>query len=158
MFFFPFCLNFRGRFWVSGFIKLGIFKRVFCRSLFFGLAFFRSALIGRVGLYSDFVALGDMRIYRLSWPEYQITWYEKMEQEGVWSDPVVDPPFNADERAKIGDLKTKLDTILTEALDKVILGDMALDDYDGVIERLKTEGGTELEKIYNDAQTRFEKM
>ncbi len=115
------------------------------------------AIVSAIGIggYGDFNPFIDMRLYRLTWPEYQIAWYEKMEQDSAWTDPITDPPFNAEERAKLADLRTKVQTILQQGIDKVILGSMTLDQWDNVVEDAKKAGALEIEKVYNDAQQRF---
>jgi ABC-type glycerol-3-phosphate transport system substrate-binding protein len=109
-----------------------------------------------VGAYGDFTTYIDMNFYRLTWPEYQINWYLKMEEDPAWSNPVVDPPFNASERQEITDITTKVETILQEAYDRIILGDIPLDDFDDYAERAVDAGALRLEEIYNEAQARYE--
>jgi putative aldouronate transport system substrate-binding protein len=116
------------------------------------------AIVTEIGIggYGDFNPFIDMRLYRLTWPEYQIAWYEKMEQDSAWTDPISDPPFNADERASLADLRTKVQTILQQGVAQLILGDIAVSEWDKVVEDAKKAGALEIEKIYNDAQKRFE--
>lgn len=107
------------------------------------------------GAYSAFTPYIDMRLYRMNWPEYQINWYLEMEASGNWDDPKVVAPFNADEREEITNLTADLNTIVHAAIDKVILGDMSLAEWDELVAQIKPDG-MRLEEIHNAAEQRYQ--
>ncbi|MCU6794162.1 extracellular solute-binding protein [Paenibacillus sp. WQ 127069] len=65
-----------------------------------------------------------------------------------------DPPFNKDEREKLKQLRTQLDAFMTQNMDKYIMTDGALNDWDNFIKQCKDKGASDIEKIYNDALAR----
>ena len=107
------------------------------------------------GAYSAFTPYIDMRLYRMNWPEYQINWYLEMEASGNWDDPKVVAPFNADEREQITNLTADLNTIVHAAIDKVILGDMSLAEWDELVAQIKPDGML-LEELHNAAEQRYQ--
>ncbi len=107
------------------------------------------------GAYSAFSPYIDMRLYRMNWPEYQIGWYLDMEATGHWDDPKVTAPFNAAEREEITNLTAELNTLVHAAIDKVILGDMSLAEWDDLVRRIEPDG-MRLEEIHNAAEQRYQ--
>ncbi|WP_186445616.1 extracellular solute-binding protein [Paenibacillus cremeus] len=67
---------------------------------------------------------------------------------------VNDPPFTKDEREKLKQIRTQLDAYLTQNMDKFIITEGALNDWDNFVKQLKTKGADDLVKIYNDALAR----
>jgi len=82
--------------------------------------------------------------------------YEFVKNDPAMVEPVLDPPFTADEAKRVKELRTKLDNLLNPELDKYIMGTKPIDDYDKVIEQLKKQGSDELQQIYNDALARVQ--
>jgi putative aldouronate transport system substrate-binding protein len=81
-----------------------------------------------------------------------------MEKDGESIRFVSDPPFTKDEREKLKQLRSQLDSFLTRNMDKFIVTDGALNkDWDGFVAELKKLGSDQLEKIYNDALARVVK-
>ena len=107
------------------------------------------------GAYGAFTPYIDMRLYRLNWPEYQINWYLDMEATGHWDDPKVVAPFNAAEREEITNLTVELNTHVHAAIDKVILGDMSLAEWDDRVAQIMPDA-LRLEQIHNDAEQRYQ--
>jgi putative aldouronate transport system substrate-binding protein len=67
---------------------------------------------------------------------------------------VIDPPFTSDERSKLKQIRSKLDAYLTANMDKFIIKDGGLDEWDGFVKEAKSKGSDEMVKIYNDALAR----
>lgn len=65
-----------------------------------------------------------------------------------------DPPFTKEEREKLKQLRTQLDAFLTSNMDKFIITDNGLNDWDSFIKQCKEKGADELVKIYNNALAR----
>lgn len=65
-----------------------------------------------------------------------------------------DPPFNKEEREKLKQLRTQLDAFMTQNMDKFIMADGALNDWDNFVKQCKEKGAGDIEKIYNDALAR----
>jgi putative aldouronate transport system substrate-binding protein len=68
-----------------------------------------------------------------------------------------DPSFNKEERERLKQLRTQLDAFMTQSMDKFIISDNALNDWDKFIQQCKDKGADELAKIYNDALARTAK-
>jgi len=105
-----------------------------------------------VGLLG-FTTLVDYAVTRL-WdpPGESDTWYEMTGRDPGYHAPFDAPPFNAEERERIKEITTNVNAILDPAYDKVIIGQMSLDDYDKVVEQAIGAGTEDLEKIYNEAE------
>jgi putative aldouronate transport system substrate-binding protein len=67
---------------------------------------------------------------------------------------VNDPPFTKEEREKLKQIRTQLDAHLAQNMDKFIVTDGALNDWDNFVKQLKAKGADDIVKIYNDALAR----
>jgi ABC-type sugar transport system, periplasmic component len=68
-----------------------------------------------------------------------------------------DPPFNKEERERLKQLRTELDSFITSNMDKFIIKDGALEsEWASFVEQCKAKGADELLKIYNDALARVQ--
>lgn len=67
---------------------------------------------------------------------------------------VNDPPFTKEEREKLKQIRTQLDAHLAQNMDKFIVTDGALKDWDNFVSQLKAKGSDDIVKIYNDALAR----
>ncbi|MDD9269430.1 extracellular solute-binding protein [Paenibacillus sp. GCM10023248] len=67
---------------------------------------------------------------------------------------VNDPPFTKEEREKLKQIRTQLDAYLAQNMDKFIVTDGALNDWDNFVKQLKAKGAEDIVKIYNDALAR----
>lgn len=80
--------------------------------------------------------------------------------EVVGNDPAMHPellvpPFTKDEIQKLKDPQAAVDAIMNPALDKVVLGQMSLSEYDKAVQDAIKAGAQDLEKIYNEAEARM---
>jgi len=94
---------------------------------------------------------------RNQWPfmsEETKSWYDLWVKDEAMDGYVMDPPFTSDETERLKEIKTKVDTILTNELDKYIMGEKPVDQFDSVVAELRKAGAEEIEKIYNDANNR----
>ncbi|MGI5895233.1 MAG: extracellular solute-binding protein [Candidatus Merdivicinus sp.] len=68
------------------------------------------------------------------------------------------PPmtFTPEESAQIAQLVTEIDTYYEEIVNKMIMGQAPLSDFDAAVEAVKNMGLEEALKIYNDAYTRYQ--
>jgi hypothetical protein len=67
------------------------------------------------------------------------------------------PPFVKEEIEKLKSLQANVDAVMNPALDKVVLGQMSLPEYDKVVQDAIRAGAQELERIYNEAEARVKK-
>jgi putative aldouronate transport system substrate-binding protein len=74
--------------------------------------------------------------------------------DGINYREVNDPPFNKQERDRLKQLRTQLDAYLTQNMDKFIVSEGALNDWDQFIKQCRDKGATEIETIYNTALAR----
>jgi putative aldouronate transport system substrate-binding protein len=65
------------------------------------------------------------------------------------------PPFTKEELERIKDPQANVDTIMNPALDKVVLGQMSLTEFDQAVQDAIKAGAEELEVIYNEAEARM---
>ncbi|NHN32517.1 extracellular solute-binding protein [Paenibacillus agricola] len=71
--------------------------------------------------------------------------------------PPLDPQFTETEREKLKKLRSQVDTLLEQSVNKFIMDDGAFNEYDSFIQQLKDKGAIEIEGIYNDANSRVGK-
>lgn len=64
------------------------------------------------------------------------------------------PSFTKEEREKLKQIRTQLDAYLAQNMDKFIVTDGALKDWDNFVKQLKAKGADDIVKIYNDALAR----
>lgn len=88
-------------------------------------------------------------------PPDLVRWAEMIQNEKAYDAETLAPPFNKEESDKIKQIKTQLDTMVNQEMDKFIMGVRPLSEYDAFIKQLRDKGATELEKIYNDANARL---
>jgi len=69
--------------------------------------------------------------------------------------PVLLPALTTEELERLKEPMTNVATIINPALDKVVLGQITLSDYDKAVEEAIKAGALEMEKIYNDAEARM---
>ncbi len=67
------------------------------------------------------------------------------------------PPFVKDEIDKLRAIQANVDAVMNPALDKVVLGQMSLTEYDKVVQDAIKAGAQDLERIYNEAEARVKK-
>ena len=82
-------------------------------------------------------------------------WYVQLEQDPGMLEFVREPPFTADERERLKQLRTDVDNILLPALDQVIIGEMSLQEFANVQTLAIDAGAVEIEEIYNTAEQRM---
>ncbi|NOU96221.1 extracellular solute-binding protein [Paenibacillus sp. LMG 31456] len=111
--------------------------------------------------YLGYALLEDTRLGNTFATPQSLEWEvkaTKMEEAGESIRFVSDPPFTKEEREKLKQLRSQLDSYLTRNMDKFIMTDGALSkDWDGFVAELKKLGSDQLEKIYNDALARVVK-
>lgn len=107
------------------------------------------------GLLSFATYIDERPMAAMSPPEL-LEWKEQIiSEDGYFARPI-DPPFTDDEREKLTDLLTKVNTLRDQEVDKFIMGTRSLDEYDDFINQLRDQGATEIEDIYNSALKRIE--
>ncbi len=68
---------------------------------------------------------------------------------------MVPPPLSDEEIDRVKVVLSKLDTIVTQEIDKFIIGTRPLSEFDGFAQQLRDSGSEEIEQIYNAANERF---
>jgi putative aldouronate transport system substrate-binding protein len=81
--------------------------------------------------------------------------YQVMAADPGLRKETIAPAFTADENAKIKQYKANIDTILDPAIEKVVLGQLTLSDYDKAVQNAIKAGAQDVEKIYQDAEARM---
>lgn len=111
------------------------------------------------GLLAFSVYTDDTPMLTISAPELK-TWSDQVkkqkEQKEVIEKPL-DPPFTDKERDQLKQLNTKVDTIVTQNIDKFILGTRPIAELDAFAKEVAASGATEIERIYNEAWSRMNK-
>jgi ABC-type glycerol-3-phosphate transport system substrate-binding protein len=86
-----------------------------------------------------------------------VKWGDQInEKNGYFTIPGL-PPLNETEIEKVKTLRSKVDTIVDQEVDKFIMGASPLTEFDNFSKKLTDNGALEIEKIYNDAYLRFKK-
>lgn len=65
--------------------------------------------------------------------------------------PVTNPPLSADDTERYNELLVKVENLIWQEVDKYIIGEEPIENYDKVIEAAKAAGATEMEEIFNNA-------
>lgn len=90
-------------------------------------------------------------------PQDTIDWNEAVLKElkdGTAFRQYFDPPFNKEEREKLKQIRTQLDSYLAQTMDKFIITEGALNDWNSFIQQAKAKGADDLVNIYNAALAR----
>ncbi len=99
-------------------------------------------------------ALYDYRLIEMESDTYK-KWSKKtaeMLENGQGFRFVADPPFNAEERERLKQLRTQVDPYLQQNIDKFIISEGAIEkEWNQFVEELKKKGSDELVQIYNNA-------
>ncbi len=109
------------------------------------------------GLLSFAVMTDDTPMLTIS-PEQLKVWSDTVKgqkDQGIVVEKPLDPPFTDDEREQLKQLNSKVGTIVTQNIDKFILGTRPLSDLDKFGKELADGGAADIEKIYNDAWARM---
>lgn len=98
----------------------------------------------------------DERPLEISSPPDLVRWGEEVVKYGQYMKPeATDPPFNKEEIERLRTIRSQVDTLVDQEMDKFILGIRSLDDYDQFITELQNKGTIEMEQIYNAALARL---
>lgn len=107
--------------------------------------------------YLQFNLYSDETFYKILNPD-MTRWGDfitKQANEGIIKETELDPPFTPEETERLKVIRTKVSTVTDQNLDKFIMGDRPLSEYDKFVNELKDAGVLELEKIYNAANDRI---
>ena len=103
----------------------------------------------------DFATLwDDTVIYTWDAPGETDSWYAMSGSDKSLHPEVMTPSFTADESSKIKQIMTDIGTIIDPAIDKVVLGQATMADWDKAVADAIKAGAQDMEKIYNDAEAR----
>ena len=69
--------------------------------------------------------------------------------------PTIVLPFTVDETNKINDLQKVVDDYYNANVDQFVMGKKSMDKWDAFVNELKTKGGDEIVKIYNDVYKKY---
>lgn len=109
------------------------------------------------GLLAFAVVTDDTPMLTIS-PEILTTWSDRVkaqEAEGAVQEKLLDPPFTTEERDRLKQLNSSVNTILTQNIDKFILGTRPLGELSAFAAEVKAAGAVEIEQIYNTALKRM---
>lgn len=96
----------------------------------------------------------DAVIYTWDAPGESDAWYAMSSSDKGLHPEVLVPAFTKDEAAKVKKIQTDVSAILDPLLDKVVLGQASLSDFDNGVAQAIKAGAQDWEKIYNDAEAR----
>ena len=68
---------------------------------------------------------------------------------------VLVPPFTKEEIEAVKEPKARVDAIMVPAMEKVVLGQMTLSEYDKAVQDAIKVGAEDMETIYNEAEARM---
>lgn len=96
----------------------------------------------------------DDVIYTWDAPGEADAWYAMSSSDKALHPEVMLPSFTAEEAEKLKKIYTDVGAILDPLIDKVIVGQATLSDWDKGVEAAKKAGAEDLEKIHNEAEAR----
>jgi len=103
----------------------------------------------------DFAVLwDDWVIYTWDAPGEADAWYAMSESDPGLHPEVMMPAFTAEETAKLKQIQTDVNAVIDPAIDKVVLGQATMADWDKAVEAAKKAGALDWEKIFNEAEAR----
>ena len=88
-------------------------------------------------------------------PGEQDKWYEMTEKDPGLHASTMAPPLTADEISKLKKAVADVSAVMQPAMEKVVLGQMSLTDYDKAVQSAIKAGAQDMEKIYGDAEARI---
>jgi len=88
-------------------------------------------------------------------PGQREAWIATAEADPGLHREVLMPPFDAAEIEQLKKLQTDVNNIMDPALEKVVLGQMTLADYDKEVAAAIKAGAQDIERIYNEAEARL---
>ncbi|THF73406.1 extracellular solute-binding protein [Cohnella fermenti] len=109
------------------------------------------------GLLSFAVMTDDTPMFASS-PEQLKVWSDAVKSQkeaGIVVEKPLDPPFTEEERDQLKQLNSKVGTLVTQNVDKFIMGNRPLSELDQFAQELASSGAADIEKIYNDAWARM---
>ncbi|OXM85446.1 extracellular solute-binding protein [Paenibacillus rigui] len=92
-----------------------------------------------------------------NWDAINDEYWGIVAKDPAYNEPVMDPPLTKEEAARVKELNVTINTMLDQEYDKFIMGVKKIDEYDAVIQKARTMGAGELEKIYSNALARMKK-
>jgi ABC-type glycerol-3-phosphate transport system substrate-binding protein len=96
----------------------------------------------------------DAVIYTWDKPGEADAWYAMSSSDKGLHPEVMVPSFTKAETEKLKKIQTDVNAILDPAIDKVVIGQATLADYDKAVADAIKAGAQDLEKIYNEAEAR----
>jgi ABC-type glycerol-3-phosphate transport system substrate-binding protein len=105
--------------------------------------------LGDLGVLSDFAGT-------TAWdkPGEQDRWYEMTAADPGLHTEVLEPPLEASEIDRVKKYATAVGAIINPAIDKVVLGQLSLGDYEKAVQDALKAGAGDWEKIYQEAEAR----
>ncbi|MEK3720440.1 extracellular solute-binding protein [Paenibacillus sp. FSL H8-0034] len=86
-----------------------------------------------------------------------VRWSELITTKNGYISEVAPPPFTDSEIDKLKTILSKVDTIVNQEIDKFVMGARPMSEFDSFAQKLKESGASEIEKIYNEANDRYQK-
>jgi len=103
----------------------------------------------------DFAVLWDDHvIYTWDDPGESDAWYTMSRSDPSLHAEVLAPSFTGEETERLKQIQTDVNAILDPMIDKVVIGQATLDEYDAAVQSAIAAGAQELEEIYNAAEAR----
>ena len=104
----------------------------------------------------DFGVLWDDDvIYTWDAPGEADAWYAMSSSDKGLHPEVMLPSFTAEESEKLKKIQTDVNAIMDPAIDKVVIGQATMADWDKAVQDCIKAGAQDLEKIYNEAEARW---
>lgn len=103
--------------------------------------------------YNDTGAQSQMEAYLMddeAKASYEAT-KEMINNDSGLRAPVMEPPLTAEQTERYKALKTRVEDMVYQEIDKYITGEAPIDNYDEVIKAAREAGAAEMEDIYNTA-------
>ncbi len=96
----------------------------------------------------------DAVIYTWDAPGEADAWYAMSSSDKALHPEIMVPAFTKEETDKLKKIQTDVNAAIDPAIDKVVIGQATLADWDKAVQDAIKAGAQDMEKIYNDAEAR----
>ncbi len=104
----------------------------------------------------DFSLLWDDNvIYTWDAPGESDAWYVMSKNDPSLHPELLAPAFTKEETDRLKQIQTDVNAILDPLIDKVVIGQATMDEYDAAVQTAIKAGAQEMEDIYNEAEARM---
>jgi hypothetical protein len=107
-----------------------------------------------IGLGSFDLNVDEHALAAVSSPDLS-RWSQMITTQNGYVYETNDPSFTNEEVERLKTLRSKVDTLVTQEIDKFIMGIRPMSEFESFAQKLRDSGASEIEQIYNTGRDRF---